>query len=1619
LLQYFSYFCLSIVANMRFLRPILLLFFVSFSYVVFGQSANDDELTTDEDVTASVNVLSNDFLPLLINAGSVDLDPSADRQTTFTTDRGIFNVDDSGVVTFVPTADLSGQTQVSYTFKNVLGVTSNTAILTVTINPVNDAPVITGQNEVTMPEAGTRTLAVTDLIIDDGDDTFPGGFSLSVQNGTNYTVSGTTITAAANFVGTLTVPVSVNDGDAESNVFNLQVTVSPVNDVPVITGQNDVTMQEDGTRTLAVTDLIIDDSDDTFPGGFSLLVQNGTNYTVSGTTITPAANFAGTLTVPVTVHDGDAESNVFNLQVTVSAVNDAPVITGQLALETSEDTPIPLVLENLIVTDIDNTYPTGFTLHVQSGSNYTVQGTTVTPNTNFTGTLSVPVSVNDGTIESAAKTITISVRAVNDAPVITGQNAISMAEDASRVIQLADLKVTDSDNSFPTGFSLSVLDGTSYTVNGTSITPALNFNGALTVNVKVNDGTDDSNVFGLKITVTPVNDAPVITGQQSISVAEAQPIPLNLSMLTVTDPDDSYPNDFTLSIYSGANYSVTGNVVTPVANFSGTLQVRVVVNDGTVNSADYNLQIQVNSTNDAPVITGQNPLQTSEEQAITLQLTDLKVTDPDSPFPTGFSLIVAAGSNYSVSGQTVTPANNFTGTLSVSVRVNDGFVDSAPFPLQITVTPVNDAPVITGQQALTTPEDRALTLEFANLTVSDPDNVYPNGFTMSVADGTNYSVSGRTITPDQNFNGTLTVPVTVNDGSVSSASFNVKVTVTPVNDAPVITGQNTVATTEDTPITILLTHLVVTDIDNTFPTGFSLTVQPGTNYTVGTGNRITPASNFTGTLSVSVTVSDGAASSAPFALQVAVTGANDPPVITGQNALSVQEDQSITLKLGDLTVTDPDNTYPEGFSLLITAGTNYTVSGLTITPTANFSGTLTVPVRVNDGTNNSAPYNLQIQVTQINDAPGFAVIANQEVTENSGQHKITITGVTKGLNENSQQLTWVASSSNTDIISLPATPISFVQTATTAILTYDVQSSRAGTVTISITVVDNGSGVAPNVNTYTQSFTITVSETNDAPTLDPINPVAIQEDAPLQTIPLTGITAGPQETQDLTVKVESNKPALFEILDVVYTSPQREGTIRYKPAANANGSALITVTVTDSGLGSPPPNVNFIKRSFTLTIQPVNDSPVFLSTPIISVSVGELYEYEINVTDADGETIALTAPVKPAWLAFTNEGNGKARLKGTPPEGVSGATPVRLSAKDPGGSPVLQEFNIVINARPVVKPITIQSQEDKVVAFTLQQFRDAFADADNDPLKEITITALPKHGTMRLNGGALQGGESILIPAASINQITYTPVPEYSGVDTLRWNASDGVEYSRNATYVNIVIQAVNDVPVVDGLETDSLEYEVGNETPRFITETFQAVDVDDDSLASAEVGFRRQNHNPLNDRLLFTATSNITAVFDSQAGILSLTGKAPLAEYTTVIRSIQYNYVDLTQLALTTKNVYITLNDGKGFSETKDRPINLIYTFKDLDIPTGFTPNGDNANDLWKISSVKGVEQFKDAEIRVYDRRGVMIYEATGFDRPWDGTYQGQRLPVDSYFYTIDLKYNRIKYKGVVTILR
>ncbi len=132
--------------------------------------------------------------------------------------------------------------------------------------------------------------------------------------------------------------------------------------------------------------------------------------------------------------------------------------------------------------------------------------------------------------------------------------------------------------------------------------------------------------------------------------------------------------------------------------------------------------------------------------------------------------------------------------------------------------------------------------------------------------------------------------------------------------------------------------------------------------------------------------------------------------------------------------------------------------------------------------------------------------------------------------------------------------------------------------------VSDGFGGVSN----TATVNITVLPENDPPTIGAIaNPAAINEDAGQQTVNLTGIGSGaPNETQTLTVTATSSNPALIPNPTVTYTSASSLGSLKYTPVANANGTAVITVTVQDSG-GSEASN------SFLVTVNAVNDAPSF------------------------------------------------------------------------------------------------------------------------------------------------------------------------------------------------------------------------------------------------------------------------------------------------------------------------------------------------------------------------------------------------------------------------------------------
>jgi membrane protein implicated in regulation of membrane protease activity len=257
-------------------------------------------------------------------------------------------------------------------------------------------------------------------------------FQASVDGNGSVSVEGSTLTVtpATNFNGSIVVSVLASDGQASgSGTFTL--TVTPVNDAPVLSHPGVQTIDEDGLLTI---DLLASDVD----GDeliFSASADNNAAVDVVGSSLTvaPAQNYYGSIVVGVTVYDGYlSDSTSFWLNVT--PINDAPELGDLADASVAEDNSYTLELSG---TDIDGDTLT-FQASVDGNGSVSVDGSTlaVTPAQDFNGDLTVSVIASDGQA-SGSGTFTLTVIPVNDAPVITSLDDQVIAEDTSLIFNIS------------------------------------------------------------------------------------------------------------------------------------------------------------------------------------------------------------------------------------------------------------------------------------------------------------------------------------------------------------------------------------------------------------------------------------------------------------------------------------------------------------------------------------------------------------------------------------------------------------------------------------------------------------------------------------------------------------------------------------------------------------------------------------------------------------------------------------------------------------------------------------------------------------------------------------------------------------------------------------------------------------------------------------------------------------------------------------------------------------------------------------------------------------------------------------------------------------------------------
>lgn len=197
----------------------------------------------------------------------------------------------------------------------------------------------------------------------------------------------------------------------------------------------------------------------------------------------------------------------FNL--TAEDLNNEPTITGiSNDLSMNENTSLTLSLADFVVRDTDHDYPNEHTLIVSSGENYSLEGSTITPNSDFSGILTVPIKVSDGIEESVAyeaQVMVVSDEQRNAEPVISGlTEPLSITVNTSITLSLADIIVTDTDHSYPDDHTLRISEGENYTLDGLSLTPVLDYVGMLSIPINVSDGIEESEGYLIDIEVSPI-----------------------------------------------------------------------------------------------------------------------------------------------------------------------------------------------------------------------------------------------------------------------------------------------------------------------------------------------------------------------------------------------------------------------------------------------------------------------------------------------------------------------------------------------------------------------------------------------------------------------------------------------------------------------------------------------------------------------------------------------------------------------------------------------------------------------------------------------------------------------------------------------------------------------------------------------------------------------------------------------------------------------------------------------------------------------------------------------------------------------------------------------------------
>jgi VCBS repeat-containing protein len=1326
----------------------------------------------------------------------------------------------------------------------------------------------------------------------------------------------------------------------------------------------------------------------------------------------------------------------------VGAIGQVPIVSDIPDQIIDEGQPFAAIKLDDYVTDIDNTTDQ-ITWSISSPLDLSVNiddnrmAVITTPSPDWNGVETITFTATDPDMNSNSDDATFRVKPVNDPPLVSGILDQLFAEGTPFQPVNLDDYVTDVDNTkdqllwSASGFTNITVAIDPLSHIATLGTPNEDWNGSEDLIFTATDTSSASGNDTANYTLTPVNDPPAIGNIPGQTIQEGQLFnPISLDNY-VTDVDNTK---------SELAWTVTGNTdllasidpsrvanITVPAHWSGTENLTFAVKDPSDASASDAALFKVTALA-APPVAGNDNYSVDEGATLNVSapgvlsndtdedldpITAIKLTDPAH----GTLTLNSDGSFTYVHDGSETTSDVFT------YYAWDGASQSNTATVTITITPVNDAPVLATIEgsALSYTEGDGLVQITNTITVSDVDNTTLSSATISIS--ANYQ-SSQDVLAFTNANGitgswnsgtgvltlsgiasmnnyrnalrsvrysntslnpntsTRTITFTVNDGTDNSNAQNRDITITAINNAPVLAGieGTALAYTEGDGLVQITNTITVSDVDNTSLS--SATISISANYQSSqdvlaftNANGITGSWNSgTGVLTLSGTatlsnyqtalrsvrynntsvnpntssrtitfrVNDGTDNSNAQNRNITVTASNSAPVLAGieGTALAYTEGDGLVQITNTIAVSDVDNTtlssatisisanYQSSQDVLaftnangITGSWNSGTGVLTLSGTATLSNyqtalrsvrynntslnpntsARTITFSVNDGIDNSNTQNRDITITATNNAPVLAGIEGTALvyTEGDGLVQITNTITVTDVDNTSLSSATISISANyqssQDVLAFTnANGITGSWNSGTGILTLSGTATLSNYRTALRSVRYNNTSLNPNISTRTITFivndgtdnsnsqnrNITVSASNSAPVLANLEGSALsytEGDSPVLI------------TSTVTVSDVDNTNLSSAIIAISSNYQSDQDVLSFTNANGITGSWNSgTGILTLSGTATLS-NYQTALRSVRYNNTSLNPNA---STRTTTFSVND----GIDNSNTQNRDITITA---------TNSAPLLANIEGTALAYTEGDSPVQIT----NTITVSDVDNTTLSSAIIAISSNYQSDQD-VLSFTNA---NGITGSWNAGTGQLTLSGIATLSNYRTALRSVRYNNTSLNPDASTRTITFS--------------VNDGTDNS-NSQNRNITVTASNSAPVLANIEGTVVAFTEGD-SPVQITSAITVSDVDNTTLSSAIITIS-SNYQSDQDVLSFTNANGISGSWNSGTGTLALSGISSLANYQTALKSIQYSNTSENPSVLI-RVISFTVNDGSSPSNTVTR--NIAITRVD-DIP-------------------------------------------------------------------------------------